>query len=59
MIDGFWRTLREIENHTGDPQSSISAQLRHLRKKRFGGYTVEKRRRGEGAKGLWEYKLVK
>ena len=29
-----WKTLREIESVTGDPQSSISAQLQHLRKLR-------------------------
>lgn len=32
MKDGAWRTLGEIAAATGDPQASISAQLRHLRK---------------------------
>jgi len=59
MIDGIWRTLSEIEYATNDPQSSISAQLRHLRKDRFGGHLVEKRRRGESSRGLFEYKLNK
>ena len=45
MIDGKWRTLSEIESATGDPQSSISAQLRHLRKQRFGSHTVNKQRK--------------
>ena len=58
MRDGKWRTLREIENATGDPQSSISAQLRHLRKDRFGAHTVDRRARGERASGLWEYRLI-
>jgi transcriptional antiterminator len=44
-------TLQEIETALGYPQASISAQLRHLRKSRFGGYLVEKRRRGTE----WEY----
>jgi hypothetical protein len=57
MVDGVWRTLGEIEAVTGDPQSSISAQLRHLRKKRFGQHLVEKRTRGERSAGLWEYRL--
>lgn len=57
MHDGVWRTLGEIEFFTHDPQASISAQLRHLRKPRFGGYVVLKRRRGEPVKGLWEYCL--
>jgi len=53
MIDGCWRTLSEIEAETGDPQASISAQLRHLRKARFGSHFVDKRRRGSA----WEYRL--
>lgn len=59
MIDGKFRTLSEIENITGDPPASISAQLRHLRKKRFGEFTVNKRTRGERSVGLFEYQLVK
>lgn len=59
MIDGKWRTLPEIENATGAPQASISAQLRHLRKERFGKHTVDKRHRGEAKNGLYEYKLLK
>lgn len=58
MRDGKWRTLREIEDATGDPQSSISAQLRHLRKDRFGAHTIERQHRGERARGIWEYRLV-
>ena len=53
MIDGTWRTLEEIQRATGDPQASISAQLRHLRKPRFGGNIVDKQRRGN----QWEYRL--
>ena len=59
MIDGEWRTLQEIEKATGDPQASISAQLRHLRKPRFGSYTLNKRRRGEEKRGLFEYQLLR
>lgn len=55
MMDGAWRTLGEIEAMTGDPQASISAQLRHLRKRKFGDHVVDKRRRDDG--GLWEYRL--
>lgn len=57
MKDGLWRTLSEIEVKTMDPPASISAQLRHLRKDRFGGHTVEKRRRGDRKQGLFEYQL--
>lgn len=58
MADGQWRTLAEIEAVTGDPPASISAQLRHLRKQRFGAFIVEKRSRGEREHGLWEYQLL-
>lgn len=56
--DGKWRTLREIQELTGDPEASISAQLRHLRKERFGGHTLNKQRRGEPKNGLFEYQLI-
>ena len=58
MKDGQWRTLAEIESATGDPQASISAQLRHLRKKRFGSHALFKRSRGNRNVGLWEYQLI-
>lgn len=57
MLDGRWRTLKEIEDVTGYPQASISADLRSLRKKRFGSYIVDKRRRGDEKRGLFEYKV--
>ncbi len=57
MRDGRWRTLFEIAEATGDPQTSISAQLRHLRKPRFGGHDVQKRRR-TALGGTYEYRLV-
>lgn len=56
--DGAWRTLAEIETATGAPQASISAQLRHLRKPRFGAHTVEKQPRGDRATGLFEYRVI-
>lgn len=58
MKDSKWRTLSEIEQLTGDPQASISAQLRHLRKKRFGSHEVNKRNRGDRSFGLFEYQVV-
>lgn len=57
MADGAWRTLAEISTATGDPQASVSAQLRHLRKDRFGRHAVEKRRRGDTKRGLFEYRV--
>jgi hypothetical protein len=58
MRDGTWRTLQEIADETGDPHASISAQLRHLRKVRFGAHLVEKRSRGDRVLGLFEYRLT-
>lgn len=58
MRDNKWRTLDEIHKITKDPHASISAQLRHLRKPRFGAHTIEKRSRGDRENGLWEYKLI-
>ena len=59
MIDGKYRTLSEIEQITNDPQSSISAQLRNLRKDRFGKHILNKRRVGNRRDGLFEYQLLK
>ena len=58
MRRGAWMTLGEIARVTGDPESSISAQLRHLRKEKFGSHQVDKRRRGNDKSGLWEYQLT-
>ena len=54
--DGDWHTLHGIEEATGHPQASISARLRDLRKKKFGGFNVQKRRVHEGS-GTYEYIL--
>jgi len=58
MRDGVWRTLAEIESLTGDPPASISAQLRHMRKARFGQHTLNRRHLGEPRHGLYEYQLI-
>ena len=58
MLDGEWRTLGEIKECTGYPEASISAQLRHLRKRRGGSWRVDKRRRGEQSRGLYEYRVL-
>lgn len=58
MADSTWRTLDEISSVTSDPPASVSAQLRHLRKKRFGSYTIDRRPRGDRKRGLYEYRLM-
>lgn len=55
MKDGFPRTLASIARVTGDPEASISAQLRHMRKPRFGGHKVNKQYYKEG---LYFYTLI-
>lgn len=64
-----WLTLEELARITRYPEASISAQLRHLRKPRHGGYLLRKRCRMrartpmsriemELAVGpIWEYRL--
>lgn len=58
MKDAEWRTLFEVESIIGDPVQSISARLRDFRKERFGGHTVNRRRRGPEKRGLFEYQLI-
>lgn len=58
MRDGRWRTLGEISAVTRDPPASVSAQLRHLRKEKFGAHVVERRARGDRDRGLYEYRLL-
>lgn len=55
MVDGGWRTLSEISSSTGDPEASVSARLRDLRRPECGGYTVDSRVRDPARPGLYEY----
>lgn len=55
MSDGHWRTLGLIAEQTGRPEASISAQLRHARKPRFGAHKVEKQYL---TGGLYQYRLL-
>jgi hypothetical protein len=58
LLIGDWLTLAEIRHRTRDPEASISARIRDLRKPKFGGHTIDRRRRGEPSDGLWEYRLA-
>lgn len=58
MLDGRWRTLAEIAAKTGGSEAGVSARLRDFRKEKFGGHTVARRRRGDAARGLHEYRLI-
>lgn len=58
MVGGRWLTLSEIAEASGEPEASISARIRDFRKERFGGHTVDRRRRGGDTSGLFEYRLT-
>lgn len=53
VLDGRWHTLGDISRRTGDPTPSVSARLRDLRKKRFGGHRIDRRYVGNG---LFQYR---
>lgn len=55
LVGGKWLPLHEIADRTGDPEASVSAQLRHLRKPKHGAHTVNKR---HVKNGLYEYQLI-
>jgi hypothetical protein len=57
MNDGAWRTLAAIAAHTGASEAGASARLRDLRKKEYGGRTVERKRMAPGS-GLYLYRVV-
>lgn len=54
MRDGNWHTLAEIAVYTRDPEASVSARLRDLRKPRFGSHSIE---RQYVERGLFKYRL--
>src|SRR5215475_4993707 len=63
---GAWLTLSELAAMTRYPAASISAQLRHLKKPRFGNYELEKRMRdksdlysGNAHGAVWDYRLTR
>src|SRR6266403_5987666 len=61
---GAWMTLHELARLTRYGETSISAQLRHLRKAQCGGYVLKKRVRkpevvnSEEHFVVWEYRLT-
>lgn len=55
MKDGRWHTLAEIAAGTGDPEASISARLRDLRKRQFGSHLIV---REYVERGLFRYRMI-
>lgn len=59
MSDGRWHRLAEIVARIGyGSEAGVSARIRDLRKDKFGGHTVERRRVIPVERGLHEYRLV-
>lgn len=58
MKDAKWRTVPEIAAVVPGSHTGISARLRDLRKEKFGGHILNRRRRGEPEDGLWEFQLL-
>lgn len=55
LADHEWHTPQELEKATGDNWASAGARLRDLRKKKFGGYKIERLYLGGG---LYKYRLI-
>ncbi len=55
-LNGGFATLRQISEAVGSGEASVSAQLRNLRKEKFGSFIVE-RCRGSG--GLFFYRVLR
>lgn len=52
---GRWFTMAALAEYVEEPAASVERQIRYLRARRFGGYSVEKRHvRG----GTFEYRVV-
>lgn len=63
MQDGEWHTLQEIVIKISYPpydqasEAGVSARLRDMRKPRFGGHVIHRRRKADG--GLFEYRMLR
>jgi biotin operon repressor len=57
LADGRWHTAQYVADRTHAPLTSVSTQIRNLRKKENGGYVIETRR--DGDTGLFLYRMVR
>lgn len=57
MMDDEWHTLYEISINTEAPEASISAALRAMTRKEWGGHTKLRERVAEH-RGLYRYKII-
>ena len=54
LSDGKWYSLGQLSLLANGPEASIGARLRDLRKARFGGHTVDRKR---SSRGYFLYRL--
>lgn len=55
VADGAWYSLADLSLLAEAPEASVSARLRDLRKLKFGGHTINRRRISGG---LHEYRMA-
>lgn len=55
LSDGCWHSLAHLCEVTGGTSASVSARVRDLRKDKFGGFDIERRRMRNG---VHEYRMV-
>ena len=55
MENNNWLSVKQISDDLNFPEPSVSAQIRNLRKEKFGNRIVERRYQGNG---LYEFKLM-
>ncbi len=55
MEGARWLSVKEISAELNHPEPSVSAQIRNLRKEKFGSRIVERRYQGNG---LYEFRLM-
>lgn len=59
MLDGNWWTRRGMEKALGLTWAQIGPRLRDQRKRRFGGYEVDRERINNPEDGEFRYRLVR
>jgi len=56
----IWLTLSQVSAMLAEPEASVSARIRDLRKAKFGGFEVQARRQPTfGRRGIWEYRIMR
>ena len=55
MENNDWLSVKQISDDLNFPEASVSAQIRNLRKEKFGNRIGERRYQGNG---LYEFKLM-